>query len=227
MLDRAGFDRMKQLLLSTDYASEFILVGSAALYLCPTKLPPLTADADFLVPCEALAGHVADFLAGILAVGFERVADTATFSHREGFSFDLLGLEPPGQGDHITSLGTLSLLVFDDLSRLAQQPAATGQVDGLKVLSPAGLAVSKLLTWRLEKGSKDKLQALALIGELQADLLFRKQLQHLVGSLSGESWEDAVADAQVAFMELSEAHGYAGFADLVVAGFEILQGLRS
>ena len=228
MIERSTLERLGELLRETGYSSHLVLVGSAALYLAPTSVPPLTADADFLVDCASIGKDISGFLQQLKRVNFQRVADTATFVHAEGFSFDLLGFQPEPERDHIETLGDLSLLVFQDLCRLASQPLAIRLVQGLRVLSPAALTISKLLTWREEKGVKDKLQALALIGDLSGDASFLQELQTQLGALSEASWEDALADAQVAFLGLNpeRLEEYGPFSPLIEKGFAILQGLR-
>jgi hypothetical protein len=141
---------------------------------------------------------------------------------------DLLGLDNPTGGDRIANLGSVSVLVFEDLCRLALHPGAVRESSGLRVLSPAALAISKLLTWRLEKGLKDKLQALALIGELDEEPGFHAELRELATELNDDLWEDVVADAQVAFLGLGvdRSEGYAAFSALVEAGFQVLGDLR-
>src|SRR3954469_15892249 len=71
---------------------------------------------------------------------------------------------------------------------------------GGHALSPAALAASKLLTVRLEKGSKDKLQALLLIEENSDDPEFLDALRRHLLSFDAENVKDVLADAQVAAM---------------------------
>ncbi len=79
--------------------------------------------------------------------------------------------------DRIGGGETLPIMVYGDLSKVLSAPGSTIELPTRGVaLSPAALTAVKLLTIRLEKGSKDKLQALLLIEENGADEAFREEL---------------------------------------------------
>jgi hypothetical protein len=122
-------------------------------------------------------------------------------------------------------------MVFADLSRLLTLPRSTRELaSGGTVLSPATLAAAKLLTIRLEKGSKDKLQALLVIAKNAADPDFLEHLRHLVTALPADRIEDAIADAQAALLAVSadvrlagpQAAGYAGMYRRLEQGLAVL-----
>lgn len=229
VLERQQLDRLWQLLSQTCLADHLVLVGSAAVYRTPSSLPPLTTDADYAIDQSILRQHLDEFLAQLQSLGFERVADTSTFVHPDGFSFDLLGLDAPGLGDRVADFSNFSAMVFEDLCQVVAEPGAiqVGPDQG-RVLSPPALVLSKLRTWRREKGIKDKLQALALVGELGQSAEFQAQLVLMVGRLSGEDWQDLLADAQAAFIGLGREEGreYAHYGPLVERGFQMLIALR-
>ncbi len=229
MLDRSQLDQLLALLRGTCVGGDLVLVGSAAMYLAPTSVPPMTSDADFAIDTRVLANHLAAFLDELGRLGFEQFEDTATFVHADGFSMDLLGLEAAGHGDHVVRLGGMALLAFEDICRLVEQEGAVGHAGGTMFLAPAALVLSKLLTWRVDKGVKDKVQALAMIGDMSADPLFIQQLRAFLVNLPQETWEDVRADAQAAFagLDAEEARGYVPLAHLVAQGLEWLQQTRS
>jgi len=228
MLERAQLDDLLGRLEGTCLGAHLVLVGSAAMYLSPTSIPPMTGDADVAVAVGTLANHLSGFLDDLKHQGFEQIEDTATFAHASGPTFDLLALDEIGRGDHVVRLGGMGLLAFEDLSRLVARPRMVREVGGVRVLAPSALVLSKLRTWRVAKGMRDKVQALAMIGDMAGDEAFLAELRMLVEELSQEDWEDVFADAQVAFtgLETDEARDYAAFAELIGRGFSILQSLR-
>ncbi len=229
VLERRQLDRLWQLLSQTCLADHLVLVGSAAVYRTPSSLPPLTTDADYAIHQSLLSQYLDEFLAQLQSLGFERVADTSTFVHPEGFSFDLLALDVPGHGDRVADFSNFSAMVFEDLCQVAAEPGAIQVMpDQGRVLSPPALVLSKLRTWRREKGIKDKLQALALVGELGQSEEFQAQLKLMVCRLGEEDWQDLLADAQAAFIGLGREEGreYARYGPLVEQGFRMLIALR-
>lgn len=155
VLEREQLDRLWQLLSQTCLADHLVLVGSAAVYRTHSSLPPLTSDADYAVFQSLLRQHLDEFLAQLHGLGFERVADTSTFVHPEGFSFDLLAIDAPGLGDRVADFSHFSAMVFEDLCQVAAEPGAirVGPARD-RVLSAPALVLSKLRTWRREKGIK-------------------------------------------------------------------------
>ncbi len=101
------------------------------------------------------------------------------------------------------------------------------------MLSPAALAAIKLLTVRLEKGSKDKLQALLLVAEREDDREFLSALHRILSRFEPDRVEDALADAQAAFLAISgdalradqQSRGYAEMRSAAGRGLELLRRL--
>jgi hypothetical protein len=128
------------------------------------------------------------------------------------------------------------IMVYGDLSRVLSAPGSTIHLPtrGL-ALSHAALAAIKLLTIRLEKGSKDKLQALLLIEENGADEAFLKELHALLSLFEPDRIEDALADAQAACLAVSgdamradaQSSGYIEMAHAIGRGLAILESLMS
>jgi hypothetical protein len=144
-------------------------------------------------------------------LGFEHQPGTPTFTSGDGLSLDLVGYSGTDLVDRIGGGRDLPVMVYADLSRLLSLPGATWELPGGgTVLSPATLAAAKLLTIRLEKGSKDKLQALLVIAENSGDDDFLADLRRLLAVFPPDRIEDAVADAQAALLAVS--------ADVLLAG---------
>jgi hypothetical protein len=86
------------------------------------------------------------------------------------------------------------------------------------------------MTMRVEKGSKDKLQALLVIGERASDRPFTLTLSRVLERFDLERRTDAVADAQVAFLSLGQdpafrdhgAEGYRAFLEQAERGYQVL-----
>jgi hypothetical protein len=116
-------------------------------------------------------------------------------------------------------------MVFSDLSKILSAPGSIIELPTQgKSLSPAALAATKLLTVWLEKGSKDKLQALLLIEENAGNEIFRNDLRRLLGLFDSEQVEDALSDAQMACLAIS---GDATRADVQSRGYvEMFQAVR-
>ena len=122
-------------------------------------------------------------------------------------------------------------MVFEDLSRIIGAADATISVADVGcALTPAGFVASKLLTERAHKGAKDKIQALLVIAERSLDAAFRADLAGLLSHFDAERLDDALADAQGAFMALANdpsfrdagAEGYATAALDAGRGLEVL-----
>jgi hypothetical protein len=212
-----------------------VLAGSSGLYATSETLPALTEDLDFLVDADWLATHEDDVLRALGTLGFRHEAGTCTFTREDGISLDLVGYSLSGPPmDRIAGGGTLRVMVYADLGEIMAGPDAVIAVpSGGHALSAAALTASKLLTVRLEKGGKDKLQALLLIDERAGDGPFLDALRDLLARFPADRVEDAVADAQAATLVLSidpqradlQSAGYAPLREASARGLAILQGL--
>ncbi|MHB2016695.1 MAG: hypothetical protein ACYCW6_07080 [Candidatus Xenobia bacterium] len=205
---------------TTAIGGDAIVIGSAALFVVSDAIPPLTHDLDLLVPVDTLQAQARLMNEQLDARGFSHVAGTATYVSPQGASFDLLAADTPGRGDHVIRVAATSVMAFEDLGVLA----AAGAVErrhGVRVLAPAALAWSKLLTLRVEKGAKDKLQALALLGEHVEDPGFHEHFLRLAELFSAEAREDALAEAHAALAELTQDYG--SLRARIEAGLEWLQ----
>jgi len=127
-------------------------------------------------------------------------------------------------------------MIFGDLSRVLAAAGSTVEVPTQgRALSPAALAAVKLLTIRLEKGSKDKLQALLLIEENESDESFLNELHRLLSLFDSDRIEDALADAQAACLAVSgdamradaQSSGYTEMALAIRSGLTILENLMA
>lgn len=101
-------------------------------------------------------------------------------------------------------------------------------------LSPAALTTVKLLTVRVEKGGKDKLQALLLIDEQAARPRSATSLIRILTRFPADRVDDALADAQAAFLALSsdallsdaQSRGYASWTEAAGRGLARLSAWR-
>ena len=201
------------------------------MYGVSETIPALTEDVDVLVDADWVAVHEAAVLEHMGRLGFEHQAGTSTFTSADGLSLDLVGYSQQDAADRIGGGEALRVMVFADLSRLLSMPRATLELpSGGRALSPAALAAAKLLTIRLEKGSKDKLQALLVIAENAGAGEFLEHLRQLLRSFPPDRVEDAVADAQAALLTVStdvvlagsQAAGYAGMLRGLEEGLAVL-----
>jgi len=194
-------------------------------------------DVDVLVDADWIAAEEDVVLEQMRQLGFQHQPGTPTFTSAAGLSLDLVGYSRRDLADRIGGGKTLPVMVFADLSRLLSLPQATRELpSGGTTLSPATLAAAKLLTIRLEKGSKDKLQALLVIAENAENAENEDFLEHLQGLLSAfppDRIEDAIADAHAALLAVSadvivagpQAAGYAGMQDSLARGLKVFQRL--
>src|SRR5215213_883839 len=155
---------------------------------------------------------------------------TALRSSPVGDIFDLLGHGDPGHGDHIGGTEALRVMVFEDLSRVLSDPQTTAVLPtGGRALTPAAFVVSKLLTERAHKGTKDKIQALLVLAE-RGDESFLEEIVRLLRGLDPVRLDDVRAGAQNAYFCLERdpsfsdagAEGYAPVARQVEIGLERL-----
>lgn len=213
---------------------QLILAGSSGLYGASETIPALTEDVDVVVDADWVAAHEILVLDEMRRLGFDHQPETCTFSLPDGTSLDLVGYSKEDQVDRIGGGPHLPVMVFGDLSKLLSASESTvGLSGGGRALSPAALAVSKLLTVRLEKGSKDKLQALLLIEENANDPEFLAALRRHLSYFDAEVVKDALADAQVAAMAVEgdamradvQSSGYASMSKAVDEGLRRLRRL--
>jgi hypothetical protein len=211
-----------------------ILAESSGLYGVSETIPALTEDIDVLVDADWAAREEADLLREMASLGFEHQPGTCTFLLADGTSVDLVGYSRADGIDRIGGGPSLPIMVFADLSRLLSSADTVVEAPGGgRTLSSPALTVAKLLTVRLEKGSKDKLQALLLIAENAAAPSYLESLRELLGRFDRDRVEDALADAQAAFLAVSAdaarageaAEGYASMITALEAGLEVLQRL--
>jgi hypothetical protein len=188
-----------------------ILAGSSGMYGVSETIPALTEDVDVLVDADWVGAKQATVIGEMRRLGLDHQPGTAIFTAVGGLSLDLVGYSRHDLVDRIGGGQELPVMVYADLSRLLSLPRSTRELpSGGTALSPAALAAAKLLTIRLEKGSKDKLQALLVIAENAGDGGFLEDLGHFLRSFPADRLEDAIADAQAAQLAIS--------ADVVLAG---------
>lgn len=212
-------------LRSGPLGDRLILAGSSGLYGVSEEIPALTEDVDVLVDADWVGAEESFLLVEMARLGFEHQPETSTFVLAEGLSLDLVGYSRQDAVDRVGGGKTVPVMVFSDLSKIL---SASGSIIELptqgKALSPAALAATKLLTVRLEKGSKDKLQALLLIEENAGNESFRRDLRRLLGLFDPEQVEDALSDAQMACLAIS---GDTARADVQSRGYvEMFQAVR-
>jgi hypothetical protein len=191
--------------LSSTCLCEAVLAGSSGVFAASETLPALTEDTDVVVDAEWLAAHEAEVLADLARLGFGHEPGTPTFTRSsDGLSLDLIGASRVDRTDRVGGGARVPVMVFADLSTILDAESAIVDVPGGgRALSPAALAVSKLLTVRLEKGAKDKLQALLIVDERREDARFAADARDLLRRFPADAVEDAFADARAALLALS------------------------
>jgi hypothetical protein len=213
-----------------------ILAGSSGLYGASESIPALTEDVDVLIDADWVAANEDLVLEEMKRLGFDHRPETCTFLLSDGTSLDLVGYSRRDRVDRIGGGPNIPIMIFSDLSILLSAPGSTVALPtGGKALSPAALTASKLLTVRLEKGSKDKLQALLLIEENAANEEFLQSLHRHLMLFLPDRVEDAVADAQMATLAVSgdivradaQSAGYKEMSRAVERGLTVLQRLAS
>jgi hypothetical protein len=211
-----------------------ILAGSSGLYGLSETLPALTEDVDVLIDADWVAAEEARLLQEMARLGFEHQPGTCTFLLSEGLSLDLVGYSRRDSVDRIGGGETVPIMVFSDLSTILSAPGSIIELPTQgRAMSSAALTAAKLLTVRLEKGSKDKLQALLLIEENAGDDDFSRDLRRLLALFDPDRVEDALADAQAACLAVSgdvmragsPPTGYAEMAQAIDRGLTILKHL--
>jgi hypothetical protein len=218
-------------LRGTFLEGQLILGGSSGLLAFPTSAPAYTEDLDFYLSEELAITRGAEIVALLTELGYRRQPETPTFSAPRRPSFDLVGYSTTKQTDHLSPPGALQVMVFGDLGIiLACARSADRDPTGRTALSPAGFVAVKLTTIRVEKGSKDKLQALLVISERSADRRFRESLSKILRPFGEETRRDILADAQMAFLALQKdptfrdhgAERYASFLGELESGYRTL-----
>lgn len=213
---------------------QLILGGSSGLFGFPTTAPAFTEDLDFLVREDLVVGRGAEIVRLIQSLGYERTPDSPTFSASGRPSFDLVGYSATDCTDHLSPTGALQVMVFGDLGIILGEAGSVERYpNGGLVLSPPGFCAVKLTTVRVEKGSKDKIQALLVIAERSSEKQFCEALVRILNRFDVERRNDALADAQMAFLSLQldpafkdhGAEGYAGFLQRVEQGYRALNGI--
>jgi len=210
-----------------------ILGGSSGLHAVSDRVPALTEDVDLLVDADWVAAHETELLAEMQQAGFTHLEGTCTLTLDDGSSVDLVGYSKTNRAEHIGGSGRVPVMVFADLSTIMTRSPPIEVPSGGLALSASALVVTKLLTIRQEKGSKDKLQALLLIDENRDDEGFLAEIGRLLAEFEPDRVEDALADAQVATLSIStdvdvsnpQTAGYASMQAAVARGFEILERL--
>jgi hypothetical protein len=224
-------------LRGTILEAQLILGGSSGLLALETRTPALTEDFDFLVNEALVESRGSEIVRTLEGLGCSRRPETPTFTDSTGRSFDLVGYSKVDFSDHLSRPGTLQVMVFGDLAIVLGDPESTERgATGILSLSAAGFCAVKLMTVRVEKGAKDKLQALLLIAERASEERFRRSLIRILHRFDAERRLDALSDAQVAFLSLQRdpefrdhgAEGYAVFLEEAEQGYltlrDILQG---
>jgi hypothetical protein len=213
---------------------ELILGGSSGLFGFSTEAPPFTEDFDFLVREDFVIVRGAEIVEVLAGLGFSRIPDSPTFASAGGPAFDLVGYSLTDSSDHLSPAGALRVMVFGDLGTiLADAGSLIRGSGGFVSLSPAGFCAVKLMTVRVEKGAKDKLQALLVIHERGGEADFREAFTRMLLRFGAERRLDGLADAQAAFLFLQRdpefrdrgAEGYGRFLDRAEAGYRLLTEL--
>lgn len=226
--------RVLAALRQTPVGDDAVLVGSSGLFGFDTRVPALTEDIDISIPEPLVEQHGRDIVDALAQQGFAHEAGTATFLGPDGDVFDLLGHGEPEAGDHIGGRGLLRVMVFEDLSRVVGElNATTALPQGGRALTPAGFVVTKLLTERAHKGTKDKIQALLVIAERAGDERFEADVVRLLGTIEPVRLEDVRGAAQDALIALAHdplfsdagAEGYVSTKREIEIGLERLEAM--
>lgn len=233
MTDRAAAARVMASLRRTPIGDSAVLVGSSSLLGFATEVPALTEDIDVCVPVAIVESSGDAIVAALEGEGYAHERGTATFVSADGVTFDLLGHGDPAVGDRVAGHGALRVMVFEDLCAVLSHPWTVEAAEGGgRVLTPAAFVLTKLLTERAHKGTKDKLQALLVIAEHRSDRRFERQARDLLGRVDGVRLEDVRASALDAFIALGRdpqfsdagAEGYKLHLEAARVGLERLMG---
>lgn len=223
-----------QRLRNSPLGEHLILAGSPGLFGASETIPALTEDVDVLVDADWAASHEAFVIDEMRRLGFDHRPGSPTFISPDGLSLDLVGYSRHDAIDRIGGGEDARVMVFGDLSRLLAAPGSTVELaTGGRALSAAALVTAKLLTIRVEKGSKDKLQALLLIEERAEDPGFLADLQRNLEIFGPDRVKDAFADAQMASLVISkdamladpQTAGYREMSEAAARGLKTLRTL--
>lgn len=201
MLSREEFEDIAARLATLSFARELVLIGSAALYRLLEDVPPMTEDVDVLLPEELLVHEEETVRRELERIGFRQAGRTATWVDPAGLSLDLVGSSSTDTLDRAGGTLQTPVMVFNDLNLILSEPAGAGRLAGRPdSLSAAGLALSKLLTLRLDKGLKDRLHALLLLARQPEDSAFDAGFLALLDRFGTECVEELFPEAQAAFI---------------------------
>ncbi|MFW6170731.1 MAG: hypothetical protein ACODAD_09595, partial [Planctomycetota bacterium] len=149
-----------------------------------------TEDLDFYVKEDLVITRGPEMVKIFAELGFARQPDTPTFNRPSRPSFDLVGYSTTNPTDHLSPPGPLQVMVFGNLGIiLAHCGSIAGDSLGGVALSPAGFAAVKLMTVRVEKGAKDKLQALIVISEQSRDMSFRGCVSEILSHFDQDTYK--------------------------------------
>jgi hypothetical protein len=234
--DRTAALEMLARLGRSSLGRRLVLAGSSGLFAASESIPALTEDLDLLVDADWLAGAEGEVVDELARHGLRHQPGTCTFVAADGSSLDLVGYSDRDRTDRIGGGERVRVMVFADLSHLLTSPDAVVELPGGGyALSAAALAASKLLTVRVEKGGKDKLQALLLVAENAGDSAFLAALRRYLMGFEADRIQDAVADAQAALLGLEvdlertdpQARGYQHASREAARGLAILSKLMA
>ena len=189
-----------------------------------------------MIDADWVAAHQSMLIEEMRALGFEHQAGTSTFQRQDGLTLDLVGYSRQDFTDRIGGGNSVPVMIFGDLSKILSVPGSRIELpDRGWGLSRAALTATKLLTIRLEKGSKDKLQALLLIEENRSDESFLNELKRLFALFDADRIADALSDAQMACLAVSgdatradaQSSGYVEMAQAIARGLIVLKQLIS
>ncbi len=219
---------------NTFLKGQLILGGSSGLFGFETAVSAWTEDLDFYVDEELVVSRGAEIVRLLGQMGYGRFTNSPTFSAPGLPTFDLVGYSTTNTSDHLSLPGPLQVMVFGDLGLILARPGSVaGAATGRTTLSPAGFVAVKLTTIRVEKGSKDKIQALLVIAERAGDSAFRETLRDILKAFDDDTRADALSDAQMAFLALRDDptfqnHGaakYIALVEQVESGFQALRDM--
>ena len=230
-------------LRGTFLEGELILGESSGLFGFPTRTPAFTEDLDFLVREDLVIAKGKDVIDVLGRLGFQRTPDTPTFTSPGRPTFDLVGYQSPpfsppegasltDSKDHLSPPAVLQVMVYADLGIVLGSPTSVQHTPaGAPSLTPAAFCAIKLMTIRVEKGFKDKLQALLVIEERRNESDFRRDLAEILARFDEDRRADALADAQAAFLALQQdpefrdrgAEGYKAMMAGAEEGYRALQ----
>ncbi len=238
-VEQPNLEKFFRGLQDTFLDGELILGGSSGLFGFATSIPAYTEDLDFYINEELVVNRGSEIIDLMTRLGYRHFPDTPTFAAADQPTFDLVGYSTVQMNDHVSPVGPLQVMVFGDLGIVLAVPGSIHRHgSGKTVLSPAGFVAVKLLTVRVEKGAKDKLQALLVLAERSEEKELSERLSQILLRFNIDVRTDALADAQAALLSLRNdptfqdrgAERYATFLDRLEMGYrslaEIIRGLR-